>query len=141
MADLSDMVRAVRTIKTSKGEYKLATAGVRELGLLEKWAKRQPDERLKERLNLLGKTLKAEERMALIEAASKEAKDKEILKREVESVQGYTQFVLYCFRIEHPKMSLEECEEIITEVGLEKLKALAEEDSQVEEGNEPAGAE
>jgi hypothetical protein len=114
------------TILLCRGvEYKVAPLELRDLAAMEEWATAQPFRLLREKAELMRAAKMPEAAfVALTQAAEQESSTAYGRAKLFQSIEGLHQMAYLALRKHHPNIKREEVNEIIFEVGAEKMREI-----------------
>lgn len=112
--------------------YKMSPVTVTIIGLMDQWAREQPFDRLRMKLDKVGDMLPENIIERWCDDATKESEDADAVQREIQNISGVKKILWHCFVANHPEMSKQDFETIIESVGLEVLQDFLEKDNTIE---------
>lgn len=129
---LSKIAGVSREFNVDGVAYKLSPVTVNVLALIERWAREQPFERLKAKLETLGSVIPESVVEKWCDEATKKSEDAKFLQTEINSIAGAKQILWHCFRANHHDLTEETFENIIDSVGLDILRDFLEKDNSID---------
>ena len=132
--ELRRLAKTGKVIEVNGKEYKLSPLELRHLAELEEWAEREPFRRLKEKIELARDAGASENAIDhMTERAYEDSKSPYFRGSLIESIAGIRKSIGMALSINHPKLSDKDVHTIIDSVGMDTLKDMVDDLSDLSE--------